>query len=129
MPQAGLDVFTNCPCWMSRLTQKCRRACMVTPPRPARWTAGRQTRSENAVRRMGSPISVVKGSLSARQAARCAASASTTTSGSGTIGTEAVVSGRVRQSAAEELDPVDAPSEGLPLAQARASGQCDEDRY
>jgi hypothetical protein len=36
------------------------RECMVTPLRPARRTAGRQTAVENAVRRIGSPCSVVK---------------------------------------------------------------------
>jgi len=33
---------------------------MVTPLRPARFTAGRHVRSEKAVRRIGSPSSVVK---------------------------------------------------------------------
>jgi hypothetical protein len=33
---------------------------MVTPLGPARFSAGRQMRSENAVRRIGSPSSVLK---------------------------------------------------------------------
>jgi hypothetical protein len=109
--------------------------------RAAAFTAGRHTRAEKAIRRIGALSSVVKTSASAGHVSRCAASASRTTSGSGMVRIDACVLGRreVRRPAgqgdqlpvkgelaAQEVDPVDAEAERLALAEPGARGERDE---